>query len=232
VVRVPLENLLAGERVLPREAARYLTRVHRLGVGARVVAFDPIERSEADAEIVMVGAEVRLALDAPRPARAVPALSIRVIQCAVKGKKIDGVLRDATELGATAFVVALADRSVPDPDRRQQARWRRVAVEAARQCGRGDVPDIGGPLPLSAALADAPNGVRLVLDPQGVPMGRILELWAREPVTIAVGPEGGFTEEELRCAERSAFERVSLGQFVLRTETACAAALGALLARA
>src|SRR5207253_9049922 len=97
----------------------------------------------------------RLQLEEPRPASAVPARAVSVVQGAGKGTKIDDVLRDATELGATRFVVALCARSVKRPDAAAGARWRRVALEAARQCGRGDVPEVLGPLPFVEALAAA-----------------------------------------------------------------------------
>lgn len=224
-LRLPLEDLRAGERVVSDAAARYLTRVRRLATGARLVAFDPAARLEADAEIVAAGTVVRLRLEPPRPARNVPARAVTVVQAAGKGGKIDDVLRDATELGATRFVVAVAERSVRRPEA-QAARWRRVAVEAARQCGRGDVPDIVGPVPFTEAVALAAAPISLLLDPTGQPLRAL----GAGPIALAVGPEGGFSPAEIAAATQLGYRVVSLGPFVLRTETACAAALGAIAA--
>jgi 16S rRNA (uracil1498-N3)-methyltransferase len=109
-------------------------------------------------------------------------------------------------------------------------RCRRVAIEAARQSGRGDVPVVEGPLPFAAAVRDAAPGLRLLLHPDGEqPLGAF-PLASDADVTLAVGPEGGFTPDELEAARGAGFALARLGRFVLRTETACAAALGALAA--
>ncbi len=227
-MRVALADLSAGERVLASAAARYLTVVHRLRAGARFVAFDPEARLEAEAEIVAAGSQLRVRLDPPRPARALPDRPVTVIYAASKGSKIDDVLRDATELGATRFVVALCQRSVKRPDAAALARWRRVAIEAARQCGRGDLPDVVGPIAFTDAIAgDEP--IKLLLDPDGEPIARALA-GKKGAAAIAVGPEGGFSDPERRAAAAAGYRAVALGPFTLRTETACAAALGALQA--
>ncbi|MSP24761.1 MAG: 16S rRNA (uracil(1498)-N(3))-methyltransferase [Myxococcales bacterium] len=235
MLRLPLEGLHAGERTLPAASAHYLTRVHRLERGAKLVVFDPRARLEAVAELLDVRPRaVRVHIGEPRPAENLPTRAVSIIQGVGKGSKIDGVLRDATELGATGFVVAIGERSVRKPDSRLRERLERLAVEAARQCGRGDVPLISGPLPLSDALAAAPaEALRLLLMPgakesmasalDGVPNSTEL--------VLAVGPEGGLSESELATALAHGYRSVFVGRFVLRTETACAAALGAIAAR-
>src|SRR5690606_5177225 len=116
MLRVPLDDLCAGERELPREAAHYVAKVHRLERGDRVVAFDPAARSEAEGEVLAVsGARVTVRLEAPRAATRVAVRSVTVIQSVAKGGKLDDVVRDATELGATRVVLALAARSVRRP---------------------------------------------------------------------------------------------------------------------
>jgi len=110
-------------------------------------------------------------------------------------------------------------------------RWRRIAIEAARQCGRGDAPEIEAPLPLSEAInrwARAP-GACFVPDAD-TPLATWLTGAAASPeVVLLVGPEGGLTDEEIAAAAAAGLLLVSLGPLVLRTETVCAAVLGALL---
>jgi 16S rRNA (uracil1498-N3)-methyltransferase len=228
-LRVPLSDLSEGDRVLPAEVARYVTRVHRLGLSDRFLAFDPEARLESEAEIVDVTREVRVRLAAPRAATLVAERSVCVLQAIGKGTKLDAVARDATELGATRLVPVVAERSVKR--RTDIARLRRVALEAARQCGRGDVLAIDEPRAFVEALA-AVEGSCLLLHPSGpASLGAILtELDADRPLTIAIGPEGGFSDEELRLAQERGCMLTRLGPFVLRTETACSAALGAVLA--
>lgn len=235
-VRLPVAGIRAGRLVLDPAAGRYLTRVHRLGTGARFLAFDPELAVEADAEISALGPGTVSALVGPlRPASLRPGRPVVVVQAAGKGDKLDDVLRDATELGATRFAPAIAERSVRRPTRELAVRLRRVALEAARQCGRGDAPAVDEPLPLPAVLAGleaATTGfVRLCLHPAAE---RRLADCAPDLVTAAgvvllFGPEGGFSPGELELSRAHGFTGVSLGPLVLRTETACAATLGGLL---
>jgi 16S rRNA (uracil1498-N3)-methyltransferase len=196
------------------------------------VAFDPARALEAAGEVVALeGGEVRVRLAAPRPAALTAARPVTVLQAAAKANKIDAVVRDATELGATTVVVVTSARCQRRPEPRARERWARIAIEAARQCGRGDAPEVLGPTPLAAALGDhrPARGRAVCLQPGAPSLARALaDLDPHEAVTLAIGPEGGFTPEELALAESASYRLASLGRLVLRSETACAAALGAL----
>lgn len=233
-LRVPIDEIAAGDRALPDEAASYVARVHRLGPGDRLVLFDPERALEADAEIVEAGKRsVVVRTFAPRPAvRA--ARSITLIQGVAKGDKMDAIVRDATELGATTIVPALCERSVARPEAARAARWRRIAVEASRQCGRGDAPVVAAPVTFDEAVRGAAGDVRLCLDPRAARgLGAALAGLVRgASVVFAVGPEGGFTDGEIEAAEAVGLARVRFGAWVLRTETMCAAVLGAILGSA
>jgi 16S rRNA (uracil1498-N3)-methyltransferase len=228
-LRVPGAALAAGTLVLPRDAAKYVSRVHRLGVGEELVMFDPEARTEADAVIVASGNDVSVRLGEPRASTRIPARQATLIQCVGKADKLDQVVREATELGATAVLPAIAERSVAH---RAGAgaldRWRRIAIEAARQCGRGDVPTIAPPRPLVEVLAEAPAGSRVLLDPHGESPLRAYIVRAASAYTFAVGPEGGFSPAEIAVARQHGFVTARLGTFTLRTETVAAAVLGAL----
>ena len=232
-LRVPCSPLALGDAPLSAETTTYLTRVHRLVVGDTFLAFDPECATEADAELVAISKRGAVArITALRAASVLPARAVTLIQGTCKGDKMDGIVRDATELGATRIVPAITARSVARPDAARADRWRRIAVEAARQCGRGDAPIIDAPQPLAAALASAEGAaLRLCLDPTaGASLGSQLQMVAAATnVTILVGPEGGLDDAELADAARTGFTRVRLGSLVLRTETVCAAVLGALV---
>jgi 16S rRNA (uracil1498-N3)-methyltransferase len=236
-LRVAAPAIEPGTHALPPDAAAYVARVHRLGPGDRLVLFDPDRAVEADAEIVEVGRrEVRAAVGPLRPAALRPSRRVTLIQGIGKGDKMDGIVRDATELGVTRVAPAICARSVARPDAARAARWRRIAVEAARQCGRGDAPAIAAPVGFEAALREArADGERagLCLDPAAeLRLGEALaQVGADTQVVVAVGPEGGLSDAELAAAEEAGLRRVTLGPLILRTETVCAAVLGALLAR-
>ena len=229
-VRVPLRALAAGDRILTPETAHYVTGVLRLGPGARFVAFDPDAHAEADAE-VLDAARVRIGELAP--AKVVADAPLVVVYALAKGDKIDATIRDATELGATRIVLAETARSVVKATERiekKRERWQRIVEEAARQCGRGDPPTIDGPLPWRDALATAGADVAYCLDPRapealGATLASVVA--SRSALAFAIGPEGGLTEDEVRAASDAGFRPVSLGAFVLRTETVAAAVLGA-----
>jgi 16S rRNA (uracil1498-N3)-methyltransferase len=238
-LRVPIDlddvSASAGRLVLRGDPARYLVRVRRVEVGARLVAFDPERAIEADATVVEMDRErAVLSLGVLRPASVVPRRAVTLVQAVGKGDKLDQVVRDATELGATRIVPVIAARSVA---RREgdaaHARLRRIAIEAARQCGRGDAPRIDPATPLTEAVArsvDAEVRLALILD-AGLGIAVALRTAAgHRSVAVAIGPEGGFDRADREALAAAGFVEVTLGPIVLRTETACAAILGAMLA--
>ncbi|MEB2313284.1 MAG: RsmE family RNA methyltransferase [Sorangiineae bacterium] len=237
VVRVAVEGLAAGERVLDPEASHYLVRVHRLRAGDAFVAFDPSAELEADAVLSSDDARgARMVVEASRPAsRRVP-FRVTLLQGLGKGDKLEQVVRDATALGARRVVAVATERSVVRLDALRGASKRQrlesVAAEAARQSGRGDVPAIDGPLALDAALASLdPGGLRAVLDPRAGRPVAALPWEPTEPAALLVGPEGGLTLAEVERARAAGFEPARLGPLVLRTETAAVVALSALVTR-
>jgi 16S rRNA (uracil1498-N3)-methyltransferase len=161
---------------------------------------------------------------------------VTLVQCAGKGDKVEDVVRAVTALGASAVVVATSERSVArggDSERRQ-ARLEAVALDAARQSGRGDLPALKGPLPLSSVLTSFTEeaALKLCLRPDATrSLGTALrERRGGRELVLLVGPEGGFSEAEQQAIEQAGFEGVHLGRLVLRTELAGPAALGAVLA--
>lgn len=236
-VRCAVAELASGSRVLPRDASHYLCRVLRLGPGDRFVAFDPATKQEADAVVEAAsGDAARVAIGDIRVADVLAGVRIALIYGLAKGDKVDAVVRDATELGATHLVVASTARAVAkaigDRQDAKLERWRRIAEQAARQCGRADPPVIEGVLPWKAALEAAAKDheARYCLwENATVPLASSLldHVSAGTSLAFAVGPEGGLAESEVAEAEALGYAPVSIGKFVLRTETVPAAVLGA-----
>jgi 16S rRNA (uracil1498-N3)-methyltransferase len=235
-LRVYVGGLREGDIDLDPDASRYVTRVHRLRAGDAFTAFDPRARLEAPGVILACSrGRSRVRIGPPTGAGNVSRTDVRLVQALGKGHKPDQVVRDATALGVRELVLVESSRTVVrlgarGPDRR--ARWEGIAIEAARQSGRGDLPRIEGPVALEAAL-ETGRGLRLVLDAAGsIPFDVALEGWVpTDRITILVGPEGGFGAREIDLALAHSFVAVRLGPFVLRTETAATAALGALVGR-
>ncbi len=216
------------------ETAHYLVRVLRLVAGDTFVAFDPEARTEATATLVDVAPAVTVTVGVVKAAEVVARCARVLLQGLAKGDKVDAIVRDATELGATRVVLVETARSVVKLEGRKKderrARLVKIAEEASRQCGRADPPEILGPIGLAEAVALVTEGRKYALAPGGtISFGRELRaaFAASEALAFAVGPEGGLTEEELVLLEANGFLRVSIGPFVLRTETVAASVLGA-----
>jgi len=241
VTRAPIPDLAPGERRLEGAVAHYLARVLRLRAGDAFVAFDPATAREADAVTVWTDQDtITVRFGSLREGLARAARDLTWIQGLAKGDKCDAVVRDATELGATRVIVATTRRTVVKLDAaratERQARWARIASEAARQCGRSDAPLVDPPRPWTDALArvadpvTGTDGVRFCLweqatDPLAPPL---FEALARGvPLAFACGPEGGLEAPEVDEARSRGWLVVSLGPFALRTETVAAAVLGA-----
>jgi len=231
-----VQRLEPGDLALDAEASRYVVRVHRLREGDSLVLFDPRTAREAEASIVEVSRTlVRCTVGDLLTSKLRALRSLTLLQCLGKGDKIDAVVRDATELGATRVVVVESLRSVVRlGDKRDERlrRWRRVADEAARQSGRGDAPSIEGPVAWSQAVRSTSEGAMKLCfwERATAPAaGELARLGPGEPLVVAAGPEGGLDETEIEVARAAGFAIVSLGPFILRTETVAAAVLGAVL---
>jgi len=237
--RVALDQLREGLQPLPAEASRHLCRVLRLGAGDAIVVFDPREHTEADAVIADASGPVaHIVVGSLRPASVTATRTLALVYALAKGDKVDLVVQDATELGATHIFIARSERCVVKLDavraQTKHVRWRRIAEQAARQCGRGDPPAIEAVLDWPEALARAAAVTRFrfclwekAISPLGPSLLRAIE-HDKASVAFAVGPEGGLSPADIAEAEREGYATASLGPLILRTETVAAAVLGAL----
>ncbi len=212
----------------PREA-RHIAAVLRLRPGASVVLFDG--HAEIDAVLHEVGEGRVTARPVSEPRQATRLAELTLVQGVPRGAKMDDIVRMGTELGLAAIVPALTDRTVAEPPAHRVERWRRIAREAAKQCGRAALPEIPSVRALDAILADlVPRDLFVV------PWERATESVARVAAgvpfwsaTVLIGPEGGLTGEEVARAVSVGARPVSLGPLVLRTETAGVVAAAMLL---
>ncbi len=236
--RAPVPDLAAGERRLEGATGHYLSRVLRLEAGDSFTAFDPAAGREADAVVIRIeqGA-VSVRLDSVREGAVRAPRAVTWIQGLAKGDKSDAVVRDATELGATRILFSATRRSVPRLDSARALarahRWSGIAEQAARQCGRSDVPVVAAVSRWEDAIHSCADvGARFCLSPGAPePLGPALfDALARgTSLAFACGAEGGLEEDEVELAAAQGWSAVSLGSLVLRTETVAAAVLGAVL---
>lgn len=217
---------------LPESAALHVTRVLRLAAGDPITLFDGTG-TDYDAVLKVVARSgVSAGVGAGRTVDHESPLDVTLLQGVSRGPRMDTVVQKATELGVRRLQPVLTGRSVVRLDAgRAEARlehWRRVVISACEQCGRSVLPEVLPACPLDDALAALrPGTVGLTLDPRGE--SRLDELLGTgNPVALAIGPEGGFTEDEIRALTRAGFRGLRLGPRILRTETAPLAALAIL----
>jgi 16S rRNA (uracil1498-N3)-methyltransferase len=215
----------------------YLAHVLRRRTGDRFQGADP-KGNRWECRITQLGTDrLRLELEGPvQPADEVEGLRIRLIQALPKGRKMDLIVRQATETGVAEIWPVFSRHSmacIADPaDRRsRRERWLRIAREAAQQSGGARKPDIEEPVDLEQTLGreGGEGEVRLIFHQDRVEAHSLHSVLAGSPlwVTLLVGPEGGFAEEEVRLARARGFLPITLGERVWRTETAALFAVAA-----
>lgn len=212
----------AGHAELSGDEARHLARVLRAKVGDMVSVFDGQGRAWP-ARIASLGRD-RVGLELGAPIEASP--SSRALTLAValpKGDRQKWMVEKLTELGCTRLVPLATTRGVAEATPGTVQRLMRSSIEACKQCGRNTLLEITSPLTIAEVLAqrDAAT-LAVVADPEGELLGPLLKGHAGDILAL-VGPEGGFTAEELALASATGCRRVSLGPHVLRVETAAIA---------
>jgi len=202
-----------GKRVwlVDEKGGRFLTEVRELEREKTKLLI--LERQEAE------GIKIRLSL----------------AQAVIKSKKMDFIIQKATELAIASFIPILASRSIVKvkEEEKKVSRWQRIAGEAAKQARRTSIPSVLSPQPFLSFLQGLQVDRKLFLvQGRGRPSREIVikeplsqRLFDLPAVNILVGPEGGWTEAKEKQALDNGFEAVSLGNQVLRSETAALAAL-------
>ena len=216
--------------------SRHLSRVLRLVRGDELTLFDGrggeylarIERLEND--------KVVLALERHLPIEREAGIDIRLLFAVAKGDRADWVIQKAVELGVTAIAPVLTERTVVkfsgDRGTKRHRHWSGVVVGACEQCGRNRLPNLE---PADSLIAQLTKRCRhrlgLVLDPGGDQSFHQLARAVTPPasgIDVLIGPEGGFSREELQAAQETGFVVLSFGPRVLRAETAAIAAVASL----
>ncbi len=218
------DEVTGSRAALTGAHARHLARVLRARVGQEfdVVAGERVHR----ARVASVGEdriEFELGEEVPREV----APEVTILLAVFRFDRMEWAIEKLTELGAARIVPVIAQRTDPQLARaavKRAERWRRIARQAAQQSRRAAVPEVGEPLALHEALAQA-QGRGIVL--AETERGKTLKdaLGTAGAVTLAVGPEGGWTAAELHQFAEAGWTAASLGTGILRAETAAIAAL-------
>lgn len=213
--------------------------LHHLKDSLRLHVGDPLTvtdhtRTRYRAEITSVttsAIEARILDQSHAPARTAPLLILA--QALLKGEKMDWVIQKATELGVDRIIPVHTRHGVvkiqPERVEHQKTRWERIALEAAQQSERWTIPVIDTPTELKSLFRQqATAASKIILSERSQELSLSKAPLATSPehaVALLIGPEGGWDKEELHLASEAGFQAVTLGQRILRAETAALAAI-------
>ena len=234
----PPDGIIGATAMLSREETHHMTRVLRLKPGDEALVFDgcgreyrcsflKVEDNRARLEVI---AELLDAIESP--------LRLILGQSLAKGEKFDFIVQKATELGVSSIVPLLADRAdvklAEGRSEKRLERWRRISLEALKQCGRRTIVEIRDPMSVRELIGARDSGehsfetgaVFVFSQQGGAPIGDALAE-AEHPlgITVLIGPEGGWSDDEFSLFATRDVKSVTLGPRVLRTETAAIAAM-------
>jgi 16S rRNA (uracil1498-N3)-methyltransferase len=224
---VPQPRVEQGTLKVEGEEVKHIRKVLRLKEGDEITVFDGLGK-ELKGTIVEEGlSSVAIRIEHVISSRKDSPLEVTLAQSLLKGEKMDYLIQKATELGVQDIIPFISSRSVPFLEKskrlRRHHRWEKIAVEASKQCGRTIIPKIEPVQDFSEMLRGAAqNALRLILwEKEGMKLKEILgRSKERQEFFFVVGPEGGFSQREIEEGKRAGFIPVTLGERILRAETA------------
>lgn len=228
-----VENINEEKIILDGESARHIAKSLRMKVGDVICVTDgggddygcQIEEITKD--------EVVLKVCYKQACESEPSCRVTIYQGVPKSSKMEDIIQKCVELGVCEIVPTLTKRCVSRPDDKaagkKNQRYQKIALEAAQQSGRGIVPKIENMKTLRQAIAEDESDVKIVFYEGGGEKLADIVKPDTESVSIFIGPEGGFEQEEVEQIEASGGVRATLGKRILRTQTAPVAALTAIM---
>jgi len=219
------DEVHADRALLLGQNAQHLVRVLRAQVGQE---FDVAADGQVRVGKIVSISDDRVEFELREAVAAGPTLDLTLLSSIFKFDRMEWAIEKATELGVARIVPIIARRTdahlTKAADKRVE-RWRRIAKEAAQQSRRLDVPEIADPAKLAEAIQKI-SGTRILLaetELEKTLKSRVQNV--SQPVTLAFGPEGGWTEAEIRQFEAAGWATATLGSTILRAETAIIAAV-------
>ncbi|WP_294775025.1 16S rRNA (uracil(1498)-N(3))-methyltransferase [uncultured Eubacterium sp.] len=228
-----VENINEEKIILDGESARHIAKSLRMRVGDVICVTDgggddygcQIEEITKD--------EVVLKVCYKQACESEPSCRVTIYQGVPKSSKMEDIIQKCVELGVCEIVPTLTKRCVSRPDDKaagkKNQRYQKIALEAAQQSGRGIVPKIENMKTLRQAIAEDESDVKIVFYEGGGEKLADIVKPDTESVSVFIGPEGGFEQEEVEQIEASGGVRATLGKRILRTQTAPVAALTAIM---
>jgi len=220
--------------VISGEDALHISRVLRMRTGDSITLCDKKSMDYFGTICSMDGKQVSVEITGSRPSAGEPSVRVSLFQALPKGDKMDMIVQKAVELGVYRICPVLTKRCVSRPDKntwiRKRERLQKISYEAAKQCGRGIIPEVGELLTLEEAFQDMVSSDISILfyEQSRQPFPPLLNRdW--KTAAVLIGSEGGFDPAEAEQAVQAGLSDASLGSRILRCETAPLAVLSALM---
>lgn len=219
------------------EDAAHILKVLRLKEGDLIEVCDGMGTDYRGRLIKTAKGEVEVLLEDPKPSTGEPKTKVTLYQGLPKSSKMDLVIQKCVELGIYSIVPVVTARTVvnlsnPDKEHRKVMRWQKIAQEAAKQSGRGIIPKVHRPILYDEVIDKVSDPIKLLPweEERSTGLRKALERADRaQNISILIGPEGGFEQDEIMKAKERGWKVVTLGPRILRTETAGMAVLSAIM---
>ncbi|MBI5181740.1 MAG: 16S rRNA (uracil(1498)-N(3))-methyltransferase [Nitrospirae bacterium] len=223
------KDIIDNKIAISNAALRHITKVLRLGIGDKICVADEGKKRYlielTDINHKKATGKILETKEATEP----PPIEIILLQSILKGGKMDMLIQKATELGVSKILPVITERTIvkikEGADRREE-RWQRIAKEASQQCGRWDIPIVWPLRRFEDAFNDIKDVDLALILWEGEHINKLRDILRGraqtgiKKVCLLVGPEGGFTREEVKFAMEKGFIPASLGDLILRAETA------------
>lgn len=233
---LPPDSFVSDEIHFPEAVARQIANVLRLKPDSEVIVLDG-KGMEFKVQLLEVAArQVNGRILSAQAAQGEPLTRVKMLLCLTQREKFEWMLQKCTEIGASSFVPVISSRSLLQSVSEAQSkyeRWQKILCEAAEQSHRGRIPALEPVLKFSQLAASQPDPAvcRLIPweDEKGTPLRQALTQSNAAEVEILIGPEGGFSADEVQQAKTAGFIPVTLGPRILRMETAAMTAAALVL---
>jgi 16S rRNA (uracil1498-N3)-methyltransferase len=229
------EQIQDGFAQITGEDVHHIRNVMRSKPGDRLIVCAGTG-TDCLAEITGIRAdEVECRILEETPSAGEPRTRIWIAQSLTKGDKWEWVLQKGTEIGAAGFIPFTSERCVVKIEQKKadkkRERWQRIVKEAAEQAHRGRVPDVAGVLSWKQLLEEIrrSDAAWIAWEKGGKPLSRAISETEARDILLIVGPEGGFSEREVAEATSAGAAAITLGNRILRAETAPLVALSCIL---
>ena len=211
---------------LPKEASQHVLKVCRSRVGDAITLFNG-RGGEYHAHLSAIEKQTAMVeIEAFNSIERENTLNIHLFHGIARGEKMDWIIQKATELGVTRFTPIKTQKCVVKLDEeraeKKHRHWQQIIIHSSEQCGRNTLMQLEEPISYSQAIAQPFEGKTLLCEPSW-PNELLMNKTA--PIRLFIGGESGFSEEELKQAQRQSAKSLSLGPRILRTETAAIVAM-------